>query len=169
MLQPVIQEWVQQLTFMQQSVLLTAIRGPDGVDKNHVSKKLVKWLRRCVLFSAFESKKMGKPIVIDTPHFQGGGGFTGPSCIPVCWQPEMDKIVSEYIEASDNMPHHFQMHILHSSEIIGYCHPDGTIRTWWNDTYKAIVKSMHLQPETREQMCKRLGDNEQDWLSGGEQ
>lgn len=30
----VIQEWVQDLTMMQQTVLLTAIRGPDGMPES---------------------------------------------------------------------------------------------------------------------------------------
>ena len=36
----VTQFWVHELTFMQQSVLLTAIRGPDGLPKDHISKTL---------------------------------------------------------------------------------------------------------------------------------
>ena len=35
---PVIQDWVSQLSYMQQSVLLCSIRGPDGFAKHHACK-----------------------------------------------------------------------------------------------------------------------------------
>ena len=69
----VLQPWVCYLTFMQQSVLITAIRGADTMHKNHVSKKLQRWLRRCVLYSAFDRR------ILETPYEKGGGSFTGPS------------------------------------------------------------------------------------------
>jgi len=31
----VLQDWVHELTFMQQSVLIAAVRGPDGIRKDH--------------------------------------------------------------------------------------------------------------------------------------
>jgi hypothetical protein len=39
----VTQDWVNNLTFMQQSVLLSAIRGPDGFAKFHKAKPLIRW------------------------------------------------------------------------------------------------------------------------------
>ena len=44
----VLQPWVSGLTFMQQTVLLTAIRGPDGVPKYGPTKMLLRWFRRCI-------------------------------------------------------------------------------------------------------------------------
>lgn len=162
---PVIQEWVQQLSFMQQSVLLTAIRGPDGLPKEHISKKFIKWIRRCVLYSAFDSKLHNKPIILDTPYNPSGGGFTGPSLPETCidWEVPMFDVLKKYLQETDSMPHHFQMHVMHASEIIGYCHPNETIRKWWNSAYITIVKTMHLTPESYETMMKRLGDSEDTW------
>jgi len=166
---PVIQSWVQELTFMQQSVLLASIRGPDGLEKNHVSKLLIRWLRRCVLYSAFESKKEGRPIAILDPYTAGGGSFTGPSVLACAhWQPAMDQVVDCYLSHLDETPHHFQLHFMHAAEIIGYLHPLPDIRNWWNRTYRRLAADMHLNPETKEQMTKRLGDNKDDWLSAEE-
>jgi hypothetical protein len=67
-----VQAWVSQISIMQQSVLLSAIRGPDGVGKFHKCKPLIRWYRRCVLISAFDG------CVIDHPFAPGGGSFTGP-------------------------------------------------------------------------------------------
>jgi len=41
---------------MQQSVLLTAVRGPDGLPKYHSSKYLLRWYRRCILLSAMDGR-----------------------------------------------------------------------------------------------------------------
>lgn len=168
----VTQAWTHALSFMQQSVLLAAIRGPDGIHKNHVSKKLCRWLRRCVVISAFEKK------VLDHPALEGGGSFTGPSLLLADiavldpahgmvrinpWGPAMHQALDAYMLTLDEVPHHFQLHFLHAAEILGYTHPDGTIRTWWEIAYLRLCNDMHLNPESREDMMKRLGDNEEDW------
>lgn len=56
-----LQDWVINLPLMQQSVLISAIRGPDGVAKKHKCKPLVRWFRRCVLVSAFDGAAITDP------------------------------------------------------------------------------------------------------------
>ena len=56
----VLQDWVLELTMMQQSVLIAAVRGPDGIAKNHVAKLLLRWYRRCILKSAFDQAVIDK-------------------------------------------------------------------------------------------------------------
>jgi hypothetical protein len=63
----VIQDWAEQLSYMQQSVLIAAVRGPDGIEKDHPVKVLCRWLRRSFLISAFERRAL-----ID-PYEPGGG------------------------------------------------------------------------------------------------
>ncbi|WP_208663154.1 hypothetical protein [Sphingomonas aquatilis] len=160
----VLQPWVSSLTLMQQTVLLTAIRGPDGTPKYGPSKMLVRWYRRCVLLSAMDRR------ILKTPHEQGGGSFTGPSFFATAvdhrtgWQVAMDDLVSSYLRELDALPHHFQLHFLHAAQILGYKHPDNLIRCWWNCTYERLVHDMHLWPETEEQMDRRLGDDRDQWL-----
>ncbi len=69
----VTQKWTHNITMMQQSVLLTAIRGPDGLPKYGSSKNLLRWLRRCVLLSAMDG------AALSAPYDDNGGSFTGPS------------------------------------------------------------------------------------------
>lgn len=57
----VLQPWVQELSFMQQSVLISAVRGPDGIGKYHKGKGLIKWYRRCILVSAFDNGILTDP------------------------------------------------------------------------------------------------------------
>ena len=74
-----------------------------------------------------------------------------------------DLVIGPYLRELDAIPHHFQLHLLHASEILGYKHPDLIIHHWWFSVYRALVEDMHLYPETQEEMDKRLSDNEDAW------
>lgn len=164
----VLQDWVMQLPLMQQSVLLTAVRGPDGIDKYHPVKYLIRWYRRCILISALDG------VVLDRPYDERGGSFTGPSYTHddghfyvsniYTWQQKMDKLADGYIKSLDSLPHHSSMHFLHAVEILGYKHPDIDIRGWWGGLYLRLVGDLHLHPETEVELDRRLGDNRDGWL-----
>lgn len=178
-----LQPWVQDLTIMQQSVLLASIRAPDGIHKNHPVKVLMRWYRRCVLVSAFDRK------TLDNPFELGGGSFTGPftsdhlqefcpgfrnfslqsstfsgmiSNLEDAWVAfnHMRKV---YLNSVDELPHHFQLHFMHSAEIIGYQHPNEFIRNWWREFYYMIVNDAHLFPESKDLMNLRLSDSPDEW------
>lgn len=171
----VTQEWTHSLPLMQQTVLLTATRGPDGLPKYGAVKMLLRWYRRCILLSALDKK------VLTTPYEDNGGSFTGPSFSPrdvLCaehalyhdddscdrpWESELNNIVDEYLRTLDAIPHHFQLHFMHGAEILGYTHPEARIRTWWAKLYVRLARDMHLWPETMEQLNHRLGDDERGW------
>lgn len=189
--QSVLQDWVAELSFMQQSVLLTAVRGPDGLPKYHTVKWLLRWYRRCVLRSSF----LG--VVISNPVESDGGSFLGPSlgssaqgfpAVPFdddsCdylytveewdaylaehWQEGMTARATAYVAALDEVPHHFQLHLMHAAEIVGYKHPDAEIRAWWRGFYLRLAHDLHLWPETAEQLDSRLGDSREGWLARGD-
>jgi hypothetical protein len=169
----VLQDWVLELTFMQQSVLIASVRGPDGLRKDHPSKLLCRWLRRCFLISAFDKG------ALTNPESPGGGSFTGPSVseedyFRFSWQawanaglPKWYGIMiikaRDYLRYVDEMPHHFQLHLMHAAEIMGYKHPEPFVREFWNEFYLMIVNDAHLRPEPEVDMDKRLGDSERNW------
>lgn len=158
----VLQEWVSSLPIMQQTVLLTAIRGPDGIAKYSSVKLLLRWYRRCVLLSAFDRR------VLCSPFEEGGGSFTGQSLDAPDddvggWQQGMRKIVDEYLRAQDALPFHFQMHLMHAAQIVGYHHPHPTVAFFWNETYRRLVNAMHCNPETQAEMDERLSDTPAGW------
>ena len=76
--------------------------------------------------------------------------------------------VDEYLKSLDEVPHHFQLHFMHASEILGYKHPTELIRTWWEKLYYRLANDMHLNPETVEQMDRRLDDNHDAWRTAEE-
>lgn len=164
----VTQEWTHSLSMMQQSVLLAAVRGPDGVAKYHPVKFLLRWYRRCILYSAMDRR------VFISPFEEGGGSFTGKSfdiaihgdrarsqATKSDW---MDELVSLYLRSVDELPHHFQMHFMHAVEILGFKHPVPITRDWWARSYLRLVHDLHLWPETEEQLDRRLGDDRGQWL-----
>ncbi len=154
----VIQDWVGSLTLMQQTVLITAVRGADTLSKHHLSKYLLRWYRRCVLVSAFDR------CVLSDPHDPRGGTFTGP-----IGDTGLDDLASRYLQSVDELPLHFHLHLVHASEILGYKHPDQAIRRWWHRFYLAAVRDMHLHPETERELDARLGDDLSEWQRlGGE-
>lgn len=179
---PCQQDWVVQLPWMQQSVLFAAVRAPDGIRKDHPIKVVMRWYRRCVLMCSFEGEALLDPFTL------GGGSFTGPftaehaseflltndanfSEVQDWWDkatmPErcsiFDRIRLVYLRHVDELPHHFQLHLMHAAEIIGYEHSEPWIAEWWRTFYLMIVNDAHLFPESREQMNERLSDNEDAW------
>ncbi len=175
-MKPAQQDWVIALPIMQQSVLFAAIRAPDGLSKNHPVKVLMRWYRRCVLLSAFDGR------AYTDPYSPGGGSFTGPFnfnhvedifgisplLLPNVEQGlslshYFDQMRKRYLEYVDEMPHHFQLHLMHAAQIIGVHHSDLHIRHWWKEFYLMIVNDAHLHPETDEEMNTRLSDNEGNW------
>lgn len=151
----VLQEWVSELTFMQQSILLTATRAPDGLRKTHPVKTLCRWLRRCYLLSAFDK------CTLEDPYDPRGGSFMGP-----CKSDEVDNLehaANLYIECGDEIPLHFHFHLMQAAEVLGFKHPNKDIRKWWANFYIRLVNFAHLNPETEAQMDKRLSDNKENW------
>lgn len=151
----VLQPWVMELPLMQQAVLLTAMRGPDGIRKDHTVKVLMRWYRRGVLLSAFHARAFLDPYEDD------GGSFTGPLRRP----DHIERYVGDYLRHVDELPHHFQLHFMHGAEILGYKHPDDYVREFWYAFYQSIVADAHLSPEPVEKMDKRLSDNRTNWIA----
>ncbi len=163
----VLQDWLQELPLMQQTTVLTAIRGPDGNPKYATPKLLLRWYRRCVLISALDG------IVLENPIDPRGGSFTGPSLDEVeawgkGWLIGLQGHVAAYVRELDAIPAHFQRHFMHGIEILGYKHPVPHIREFWNDVYVRLAKEMHLTPETKAEMNKRLSDNVDAWLASSD-
>lgn len=151
----VLQDWTHHLTFMQQTVLLTAIRGPDGLRKDSPAKPLLRAYRRAILVSSLD----GRPLT--SPHAPGGGSFMAPLPAGVTLHHAM----ADFIRGTDEMPHHFYMHVAHAAEIVGYKHPDADVARDWRGFYLAICNDLHMEPESQARLDYRLGDSREQWLA----
>ncbi len=154
---PAQQDWVCRLTIMQQSVLFAAIRNADGVPKRHPSKGLLRWYRRCVLLSAFDSR------ALSTPNEPGGGSFTGTLSNDSSNPWSLEQAADYFVDARDEMTLHYYAHAMHAFEIVGFKHPDIHTREFWRGVYVRLCEALHMHPETEPEMDRRLGDIEALW------
>lgn len=132
--EPVTQPWTWQLSWKEQTVLLSALRGCDNIGKHDVSKKIVRKIRKTVLQNAGteQAEFMSADIT--------------------------EKEVYDFSKNIDAYPVHFLLHLIHASEVIGYCHPDMKIKTFFQNFYDTMVNAFHMKPETEAEMHKRLED-----------
>ena len=151
----VFQDWMLGLTMQQQSVLVLACRGPDGVGKFHPTKALVARYRATVLKAAY----LGRPMQIDE-----GDATTFMTLRHFSQDGHWDAAVKDFFNHVDELPHHYYMHLMHGEEIAGYKHSDELFRRRWSDFYLRCCHDLHLYPEMEAHMDQRLGDwDRQHW------
>jgi hypothetical protein len=140
----VLQKWVTKLQLREQGTLLTSVRGCDDEPKQWTDtgfaespgRRLTAFIRWCFMNPA-------DPREVDIP-----GAFF-QSLPPYPFRP------SEF----GHLPQHWYAHVMHALEVIGYRHPDAIVQMMARDCYLAMVKNLHLNPEKKEQMEERLGDD----------
>jgi hypothetical protein len=145
--------WCRALPLQQQSVLFLAARGPDGISKAHPCKPVVIAYRGCVLNAA----KYGRALAFG----EKADGFMSLDVFADLhlWT-QATKTFLLYI---DDLPFHYVMHLMHGVQILGFKHPDAMYRVRWQPFYEDLVREMHLNIETEDEMDKRLGDWERRW------
>jgi hypothetical protein len=136
------------LPLQQQSVLLLASRGPDGIAKFHPSKVIQRAYRATVFMAGRYGRMLRFGEKADT--FMSLEVFGSDTL----WK----QAVTDFFDHEDDLPHHFIMHLMHGVEILGYKHPDPMFRERWHGFYLRLVRDLHLTPETEAEMDKRLGD-----------
>jgi hypothetical protein len=137
----IIQPWVADLGLRLQGVLVSAVRGPDGVERDDPIKTLVRMYRGQVLvpFCGDLTKSTSYMFPFD----------------PVIFEEASRRVV----KSCDHYNLHFFMHFTHAVEIMGYHHPDRKLD--WHSLYLLICRKLHLNPETKEQLDHRLGADEE--------
>lgn len=148
------QDWVLSRPFMQQAVMMGALRGPDGMGKGHAVKDIIRWCRRCTTITAFDG------MVLTTPGEPRGAKWTGPTQ----HAGGIDGAVADFMDDVDALPHHYLVHLMHAAECVAYGHPDYNIASWWYDFYEGLSKGLHLGVESSADFNKRLGGTVAGWL-----
>ena len=159
-------DWCRPLPIQQQSVLLLAARGPDGMRKQHLAKVLIRAYRTMVLNAASLKRTLTWEDRGDTfmdakimAPWHVRRGSIAPERVEQ-WTPSVQwrDAVSNYLLAVDEVPHHYHLHLMHGAQIIGYHHPDAYLRRLWLDFYLKCCEDMHLRPEVCGAMDERLND-----------
>ena len=157
----VFQGWMFALSMQQQSVLVLACRGPDGIGKMHPTKRIVARYRASVLKAAY----YGRATRVD----EDTGGNTFMTLEKFSDDEHWFKIVDDFFDNADDLPHHYYMHLTHGAQIIGYKHPMDIMRQRWGRFYLIVAKELHLGVESEEQMDLRLNDwSQQHWGEAAE-
>lgn len=151
----VLPEWMSSLKLQQQSVLILALRGPDGQPKHTPFKHLLRAYRGTILRAA----RYGRML-----HF----GEKADSFMSLDEFADFDiwsgRVMTFLEDAADGSVLHHYTHFMHGAQILGYKHPEEDFRTRWLPTYRAMVDRLHLKPESEEDMDLRLSDWERkDW------
>lgn len=133
----VIQEWVGGLPFMQQALLMTGMREPDGCPKYNTAKNIIKFMRGAVLKPAGQIE--GNEDSFMWIHYS-----------------VFDECMKHFFSDTDQYPVHFLMHLIHSAEVIGYKHDNKLIASCWLKFYKNACDAFHMTPETVQDMDSRM-------------
>ena len=132
---PVIKEWAWKLSYKQQAVILSALRGCDMADKEDPAKPFCRRLRGTILES----------------------GGADDNCEFMRASIDLPDII-RFTKQIDRYPIHFLLHLIHAAEVVGFNHPDPLERDFWLAFYHNMVQAFHMYPETKEQNDFRLRD-----------
>lgn len=138
----ILQDWVTQLGLRHQGVLLTAIRGCDTAPKEDVSKDLSRAIRGLILLTHCADPKQSSSFIED------------------CDSTELETRYNAFMRNCDQYPHHFVMHIVHATQVIGYCHASPVFRGVCELAYARFCSRLHVRPETEAAMNERLNQDE---------
>lgn len=128
----VLQDWMGRLSWKQQSVIISSLRGADTGYCPQI-KKINKWMRGITQNNADISSQ-----------------YMQEEKLPI-----LENIEKEFEFCSV----HYAIHFLQGLEIIGYNHPNDEISNMAKNYYYNLVeKVLHLNPETKEQLEERLED-----------
>jgi len=131
-----------ELGLRHQGVLLSAVRGCDTAPKDDPSKRMSRVFRAAILRS-----HCGDPL-------------KSLSFIEEVTDKEFNLRAEALLYSLDQYPFHFIMHFVHAAEICGYYHPEEKRRQQWLMFYLDAVNKMHMHPETKEELDKRLNADE---------
>lgn len=138
----VLQNWVQEISWMKQAVLLAAFRNCDTMDSKGPHKTLIRGIRMCCIRSSFPPDKLSSGFILPSPD-------------------EILEAAKVFINKEwDRFPIHFITHLMHAAEVLGYHHPDNKYGNAWWLVYNEIVKGLHLYPEPFTDFDARLSGDE---------
>lgn len=139
----VVQSWVtEECSYKQQAVILSALRGCDGIQKEDISKQFTRQFRFDILNPA---ENVGK----------GDRQFMTPINLD-------GDMISKFLSNIDHYPVHWLFHFMHAMEIVGYKHPDQHKRMFWFTMYENLCNALHVRIESEKTNDLRLSDHPED-------
>ncbi len=146
-------EWMSRLTLQQQAVLMAAVRGQDGDNKNTKLKVIASHLRGCIMKCAARGR------MLEAGEYSFSFMHLKNFFSAYNWQEAVEEALED---EGDGCYLHYYMHLAHAAQILSVCHPNGNFREHWKFCYNRMVDKLHLLPEPAETMLRRLGDVDRD-------
>ena len=150
----IIQDWAAELGLRHQGVLVSAVRGCDGLPRETVGKEVVRFYRACFL-----NAHCGHPA--DAASY-----MVWPTSKTEMWQWGD----AFFDGGMDHYPMHWLTHFMFAAQICGYYYPEESphsdylnVKEFWERFYRELVRRLHLNPETKEQLDLRLNRSEDDF------
>lgn len=147
----IIQDWAAELGLRHQGVLVSAVRGCDSAQREDPSKYLVRVFRGIVLNAHVGDVRKAASFMVPFDDDQ--------------W----DHSEADFLRSIDHYPNHWLLHWMHACEIVGYNHPEGVIAMAFLGLYRKLVKKFHLISESKEELDRRLGVDEETFKRNQEQ
>lgn len=138
----VLQDWVVALGLRHQGTLLTGVRGCDNAPKDDPSKLFIRCYREVIL------------------NAHCGDSEKAATFIQKVDLDEKMRRLNAFRRNCDHYPHHYLMHVVHCIEIVGYKHPDWSVRAFWHAAYMTFCVGLHMNPESEAEMDSRLNADE---------
>lgn len=130
----VLQDWISNVGYKMQSILLSGFRAPDQSTKG--VKKCVRWLRSKCQVDA-DPKKQSYMQIINMS----------------------DELIDMAMDELEYCPVHYVHHFADSFAVLCYYHPDSEICDWALKIHNLIaVELFHFHPETKEEFLIRHRD-----------
>ena len=142
----VVKGWISKLSWKQQTVLLSALRGCDGKSKEDISKPITRFYRHLILENADNDSGFMTGNIDEFKNIIYSSFFNTNS---------FNKLFKDI----DCYPMHFIFHLFHAIEIIGYKCPNVEIKNYCFEIYKLFCETIHCNIESERQMDERLADN----------
>lgn len=148
----IIQDWAAELGLRHQGVLVSAIRGCDGQTRETNGKEVIRFYRSCVLKAHCGHPRDAVSYMI----WPKGHG-------------DLHRWANDFFDGGmDHYPMHWLTHFMFAAEIVGYHAPDPFplddeihVTEFWKSFYFEIVRRLHLNAETKEQLDARLNRSEE--------
>jgi hypothetical protein len=135
----VVKYWIAELSWKQQTVILSALRGCDGKSKEDISKPITRYFRNLVLENADNSSTFMRTV---------------DKCEIALMKTHFKTLLGDI----DNYQMHFILHLFHAIEIVGYKCPDPEIKKFCHLRYLEFCETLHLKPEYEPENDARLAD-----------
>jgi len=134
----VLQDWLENISWMKQTVLISAFRNCDTMGSTGPHKTLVRGVRMSIIRSSYRPEKLSSGFIMPTPE-------------------EIILAGHEFVDNEwDCFPLRFVTHLMHAAQVLGDHYPDTKHRLAWSQTYAAMVHGLHLRPESHHNFQKRL-------------